>query len=536
MIPTTTTSVEAAANKKTKSKDAPQGQDPQDNNILSGPVAREDDDSTSEKMIGEVTEFEKRKILDGKAKFNRLGWKRLTIVLIVQAVALGSLSIPGAFATLGMVAGVICSVGIGIIAIYTSYIVGQVKIKYPHVEHYPAAGGLMFGRWGAEIFGAMVTFQLLLLTASHCLTGTIAFSTLTESNICSLVWGVVSAILLVLLAVPPSFAEVAILGYIDFVSIIAAIGITIIATGIRASDAPEPVNWSAWPKEDVTFAQAFIALCNIFFAYSFSISQFSFMDEMHTPTDYMKSIWTLGGLEIIIYTLTGALIYSFVGVDVKSPALLSAGHTVAKVAFGVALPVIFISGSINTTVAVRYIHGRVHENSIAKYINTPKGWISWLLLISIFTWIGFVIAEAIPFFSDLIAITSSLLNSGFTLYWPAVMWFMLLKKGKWYSRENIIPAIVNLIIFIMGLVFLVAGTYSAVVDIVSDLLHKTFRKNTNIVCRLTSMIAELSRMLSHVLLLAEMSAGWLTDKSPKRRGTHVTHMSISHIIQHKSTT
>ncbi|KAH7490548.1 hypothetical protein ACKLNR_000050 [Fusarium oxysporum f. sp. zingiberi] len=467
-----TSSITPAASTASKNKDKPQG--PQDNNILSSPIAQ-DDDSTSEKMVGEVTEFEKRKILDGKAKFSRLGWKRLTIVLIVQAIALGSLSIPGAFATLGMVAGVICSIGIGLIAIYTSYIVGQVKVRYPHVEHYPAAGGLMFGRWGAEAFGVMVTLQLLLLTASHCLTGTIAFATLTESNVCSLVWGVISAVLLLLLAVPPSFAEVAILGYIDFASIIAAIGVTIIATGIRASDAPEPANWSAWPKPDVTFAQAFIALCNIFFAYSFSISQFSFMDEMHTPTDYMKAIWTLGGIEIVIYTLTGALIYSFVGVDVKSPALLSAGHTVAKVAFGVALPVIFISGSINTTVAVRYIHGRIYENSIAKYINTPKGWISWLLLISIFTWVGFVIAEAIPFFSDLIAITSSLLNSGFTLYWPAVMWFMLLREGKWYSKKNILSSVVNAIIFIMGLVFLVAGTYSAVVDIIDQYDHGTVK-------------------------------------------------------------
>lgn len=495
-----TSSITPAASTASKNKDKPQG--PQDNNILSAPIAQ-DDDSTSEKMVGEVTEFEKRKILDGKAKFSRLGWKRLTIVLIVQAVALGSLSIPGAFATLGMVAGVICSIGIGLIAIYTSYIVGQVKVRYPHVEHYPAAGGLMFGRWGAEAFGVMVTLQLLLLTASHCLTGTIAFATLTESNICGLVWGVISAVLLLLLAVPPSFAEVAILGYIDFASIIAAIGVTIIATGIRASDAPEPANWSAWPKPDVTFAQAFIALCNIFFAYSFSISQFSFMDEMHTPTDYMKAIWTLGGIEIVIYTLTGALIYSFVGVDVKSPALLSAGHTVAKVAFGVALPVIFISGSINTTVAMRYIHGRIYENSIAKYINTPKGWISWLLLISIFTWIGFVIAEAIPFFSDLIAITSSLLNSGFTLYWPAVMWFMLLREGKWYSKKNILSSVVNAIIFIMGLVFLVAGTYSAVIDIVSQLTQTSHATSTNIIRRSTSMTTELSRTLSHVLLLAK---------------------------------
>ncbi|KAM5351074.1 hypothetical protein ACJ41O_003797 [Fusarium nematophilum] len=430
-------------------------------------------DSTSDKMVGEVTEWEKRKTIAGNKKFHRLGWKRLTIVLIVQAIALGALSIPAAFATLGMVAGVLCSVGIGFIAIYTSYIVGRVKVTFPHVEHYPAAGGLMFGRWGSEVFGAMLTVQLLLLTASHCLTGTIAFSNLTESDVCSLVWGVVSAVILLVLAIPPSFAEVAILGYIDFGSIIAAIGVTMIATGLRASAAAEPANWSAWPKEDITFAQAFIAVCNIFFAYSFSISQFSFMDEMHTPTDYMKAIYTLGGIEIVIYTLTGALIYSFVGVDVKAPALLSAGHTVSKVAFGVAMPVIFISGSINTTVAARYIHGRMYKGTVTKYINTTKGWITWLILISIITWLGFVIAESIPFFSDLVAITSSLLNSGFTLYFPALMWFILLRKGKWYSRENIFWSVLNGFIFVLGVVFLVCGTYAAVTDIIDQ-----YRKGT----------------------------------------------------------
>lgn len=40
----------------------------------------------------------------------------------------GSLSIPSAFASLGMVAGVILTVGLGLVAIYTSYVVGQVRI------------------------------------------------------------------------------------------------------------------------------------------------------------------------------------------------------------------------------------------------------------------------------------------------------------------------------------------------------------------------------------------------------------------------
>lgn len=65
------------------------------------------------------------------------GWKKLTVCLIVEAIALGSLSIPSVFKQTGMVAGVLLCVGLGLIAIYTSYLVGQVKLKYPEIEHYP---------------------------------------------------------------------------------------------------------------------------------------------------------------------------------------------------------------------------------------------------------------------------------------------------------------------------------------------------------------------------------------------------------------
>lgn len=181
---------------------------------------------------------------------------------------------------------------------------------------------------------------------------------MTDYGTCSVVFGVVSSIILLALAVPPSFAEVAILGYIDFASIILAILITIIATGVQSSHSAGglgAVDWSLWPQPDLTFAQGFNAVTNIVFAYSFAVCQFSFMDEMHTPEDYVKSIWALGLIEIVIYTVTGATVYAFVGQSVKSPALLSAGPLLSKIAFGVALPVIFISGSINTTCCARLV-------------------------------------------------------------------------------------------------------------------------------------------------------------------------------------
>lgn len=410
-------------------------------------------------------------VQEGSERFNKLGWKRLTICLIVEAIALGSLSIPSAFAKLGMIAGVIMCVGLGLVAIYTSYVVGQVKMRYPHVNHYSDAVQLIWGRFGYELVGVMFALFLILLVGSHALTGTIAFINIIGNyDICALAWGVVSLVILLLLALPPSFAEFAILGYIDFVSIIVAILVTIIATGIQAHNAPgglAAVPWSAYPPEGTTFYEAFLATTNIVFAYSFAVCQFSFMSEMHTPKDYVKSIWALGLIEIFIYTLTGALVYAFVGVDVKSPALLSAGDTVSRIAFGIALPVIFISGSINGTVVGRYIMDRAFPNSPIRYVKGARGWAVWICLITIVTIIGWIIAEAIPFFNALLGLISSLFISGFTFYFPALFWFQLVREGGCFSStRNIMLSLLNGGVFIIGIVILGAGTYASVEDII----------------------------------------------------------------------
>ncbi|KAJ5206499.1 Amino acid transporter transmembrane [Penicillium cf. griseofulvum] len=434
-------------------------------------------------MVGEMSEAERNVYDHGIKRFNRLGWKRLTIVLIVEAIALGSLSIPSTFAVLGMVPGVICCIGIGLIAIYTSYIVGMVKLAFPEVANYADAGRLLghrlgCGRFGYELVNAMLGLQLIFLTASHCLTGTIAFLDISKSNICSIIFAVVSAIILLILAIPPSFTEVAILGYVDFASIILAIGITIIGTGVSATNSPgglSGVPWSAWPKDNISFTEAFIAVTNIIFAYSFAMCQFSFMDEMHTPRDFVKSIWTLGITEIFIYTITGALIYAFVGQDVSSPALTSAGTTLSRIAYGVALPVIFISGSINTVVFGRLVHGRIFKNSPIRFINTKNGWLTWLAVITAATVVAFIIAEVIPFFNDLLSISSALFISGFTFYFPAMMWFMLLREGSWKEPKNLMLAAVNGIIFLIGMVVLVGGTYSSIDDIIIKYDHGEVR-------------------------------------------------------------
>ncbi|KAJ5306944.1 hypothetical protein PENANT_c003G04104 [Penicillium antarcticum] len=402
--------------------------------------------------------------VEGNERFHRLGWKRLTIILIVQSVALGSLSLPSAFATLGMVAGVILCLGLGCIAIYGSYMIGLAKLKYPYVAHYVHFGRLLMGGFGEKIFSVAFVALMILTVGSHCLTGKIAFTTIAGSSACALIFSAISAVILFVFAIPPSFAELSILGFIDFASIIVAIGVSIISTGIQSSSTIS--NWSAWPKNNLTLSEAFVAISNIAFAYSFAAAQPSFMDEMHNPTDFTKAIGALGVTQMSIYTLTGALIYAFVGQDVESPALLSAGPLIAKIAFGVALPVIFISGSINTTVACRYIHGKVYENSVVRYVNTMKGWITWLSIVALITILAWIITEAIPFFSELLSICGALLVSGFSFYIPPVLWFFLLREGSCFSKRNIRQAICNLIVFLVGICVLGCGLYASITEVI----------------------------------------------------------------------
>lgn len=420
-------------------------------------------------------DFERQKIIEGDAHFHRLGWKRLTIILIINAVALGSLSLPAAFASLGMIAGVLVCVGIGFVAIYTSLIIGQVKLKYPDVAHYVDIGRLMMGGFGAKLVGFMFVSGAILVLGSHCLTGAIAIATITQSNICSIAFAAISAILLLLLAIPPSFAELAVLAYVDFASIILAIGVTMIATGIQkgSMDVDIANAWSAWPKANLTISEAFVSVSSIVFAYSFAVAQPSVMHEMHTPKDFKKAIWALGLIEIVVYTLTGAIIYSNVGQDVQSPALLSGGLTMSRIVFGIALPVIFISGSIGTTVLCRYIHGHIYKNSVAQYINTKRGWVTWLGAVTMITLAAWIIAELIPFFSELLSLVGALFISGFSFYLPPLMWFLLLKEGSWYGRENIQSAICNGIVFLIGITVLGCGSYASIVGMVSLLPNLT---------------------------------------------------------------
>lgn len=95
------------------------------------------------------------------------------------------------------------------------------------------------------------------------------------------------------------------------------------------------------------------------------------------------------------------------------------------------------------------------------------GWEIWLALIVVLTILEFVVAEVIPFFDGLLSTISSLFVSGFTFYFPAIMWFMFVHEGSYFDKKNVLLTVINSIILSIGMIVLVARIYSIIVDMVS---------------------------------------------------------------------
>jgi hypothetical protein len=59
---------------------------------------------------------------------------------------------------------------------------------------------------------------------------------------------------------------------------------------------------------------------------------------MENPRDFPKSLAFLQISDISMYCVTAIVVYRYAGTDVTSPAFGSAGTTIAKVAYGIAIP------------------------------------------------------------------------------------------------------------------------------------------------------------------------------------------------------
>lgn len=208
----------------------------------------------------------------------------------------------------------------------------------------------------------------------------------------------------------------------------------------------------------------------------------SFIAEMKEPKDFPKALWAVTIAEIILFSLVGSVIYAYTGTNYNTaPAFGSLGNELyLKVSFSFMIPTLIFLGVLYASISSRFVFFRIFQGSRHMTSNTVVGWSAWAAILAV-TWVfAFIIAEVIPFFSDLLSLMSSLFDSffGFIFWGVAYLRMRRVDHGPnfWSTRgfKGWCGTIVNIILIAIGLFFLSGGTYASVQSIINGYKGDSF--------------------------------------------------------------
>lgn len=285
-----------------------------------------------------------------------------------------------------------------------SLILWQFCLRHPEVRDVCDIVQMLFGgkEWAWWATAVMFLLNNTFIQGVHVLLGAKYLNTMagTGSPVqCgTVVFGLVVTFVSWLASLPRTFATLSHLGTVSaalaFVSLVLATVFAAVqahpvdyraAPAFAADSAPLP--WgpplvTALPLAGTTFAAGLGACLNISFAFIGQITLPSFIAEMKDPRDFPKALWTCTILEMIVFSVVGAVSYAYIGNQyMKTPAFGSLEEIYKKVAFSLMTPTTVFLGALYASVSGRFIFFRLFRDSRHKRENTVVGWTVWSMIL-----------------------------------------------------------------------------------------------------------------------------------------------------------
>jgi len=459
-----------------------------------------DSSSESDTHLGDVSDIQNASQRPKPSESKKLNTTQTVIIFLTNEIGIGILSLPAALNTLGFFPGIVCIIGMGMLSLYTAYNLIQYWRKYPYMLNIVDYGRVLGGPWLECVFAVGFLINMALISASAVVTISIGLNTVSDHATCTVAFTVVAAVAMWAMCVPHSMRFVSWASWPCTISIFATVMIVMITLGVQGPRNPEAaLNLKAIGNP--TFTQAVSAFLNIAFAFSGNQAFPTVLAEMENPSrDYPRAITIEKCTSTTIYVIVAAVVYALSGEQVASPALGSLRTTMAKVSYGVIFVGLLGTGLVFGMTAGRYLHifflrviseRKAKKNNIgtadvsASTLKSSRGrrasvtisdigkkteWAVWLFSVSLFWFVVWILANAIPVFNSLLNISAALLLSWFTWGVTVLFWFHLNWHGKWRSSwKKLAIAGFNVFIMAVTLFMVVPGMYASI-----DALMNTF--------------------------------------------------------------
>ncbi|KAJ3876405.1 transmembrane amino acid transporter protein-domain-containing protein [Lentinula edodes] len=408
-------------------------------------------------------------------KYHTCSWQKTAALLFSEYICLAILSFPWSFSVLGMVPGVIVTCAVAASVQYTSLVLWKFCMKHPEARDVCDVGKIILG--GSQIAYHFTAVMFLLnnvfIMGLHCLVGAKLLNTLSNGALCTISFSAISAVICFTCSLPRTLKQMSWLGVFSAATMGIAVLLAIIFSGVQ--DFPPGFTGqlpivTVIPVSQTTYIAGMSAFLNISYTLIGQITIPSFIAEMRNPKDFPKALWACTTVEVTLFILCGAIMYHFVGNQyIVSPAFGSLQPLFKKIAFSFAIPTIVYLGALYASVSARFVFFRVFSQSHHRHSNTAAAWMAWAGILIVLWVAAFIIAEIIPFFSDLLSLMSSLFDSWFGfIYWGLAYLILYPCNKRWNGFGRSVETLLNYFLVLFGLYILIAGTYVSVKTIIDS--------------------------------------------------------------------
>jgi hypothetical protein len=443
--------------------------------------------SDDEKVIPEKNEVFK-KTHEG-VDFRTVGWPRASVIFLKSMLhashwdfcpyadhtpvifATGVLSIPTAMNSLGSFGGAMSVIGWGALNTYTAVVQGDFRNSHPGCHSIADMSAVLGGVVLKELVGALFLVAYVLCAGSGILGVSIGLNALSTHGACTVWFSFAAAVMVIGCASVRKFQQIGWLTWAGFISIFVAVFIVVVAvtTLDRPAAAPQTGDFDLGYKVIAypTFVAGITASATIFVSSAGTSAFLPVISEMRQPKDFRKALFTCMAIVQAAYLSLSLVVYKWCGKWVASPSLGSAGPTIKKVSYGIGLIGLIVSGCLYLHVAAKYLFVRILRNSPHLQTNSMVHWATWLGCTIGLGSISFILAEAIPIFNYLIALTGSICFAPLAIALPGFLW--LHDHGAYRSGSMAQKAMywAHWFLPVLGAFLCVGGTYGTVQSIIN---------------------------------------------------------------------
>lgn len=374
-------------------------------------------------------------------QYRTCSWQKTAALLFSEYICLAIMSFPWSYGLLGLVPGLILTIVVAGIVLYTSLVVWEFCIRHPEVKDVCDVGQTLFWGWRSAWWFTAVMFILnnTFIMGFHCLVGAEYLNTVSRGGLCTIGFSAIFAVVQFFCSMPRTFSVLARLAtasaVFTFISVILATVFSAIEDHPAGFDGTPVKVWASTPNT-TTFVTGMSAFLNISYTFIGQITLPSFIAEMREPRDFPKALWAVTIAEVFVFSICGAVTYAYMGSNyVQAPAFASIGdRTYQYVSFSFMIPTMIFLGVLYASVSARFVFFNLFAGTKHMGSHTIVGWASWAGILAVLWIFAFIIAEVIPFFSDLLSLMSSLFDSFFGYV------FSFLASVCYLHMTNMIPA------------------------------------------------------------------------------------------------